>query len=208
MIRVFITDDHALVRHGLREILAETPDIQVVGEAATSDETIQQLEHADWDVLVLDLSLPGRSGLDVLRAVRKLRPHLPVLILSMHAEDQFALHLLRAGANGFLNKESASAELVQAIQAVARGETYLSPAFRGQLQNQPAPSTALHERLNDREFELLCRLAAGENLHDMAGRMRLRPTTIARYKTRLLRKTGMRSIAELIAYARQARLQP
>jgi len=210
MIKVFITDDHALVRRGLKDILAETPEIVVVGEAGTSDETIQQLPHADWDVLILDLSLPGRSGLDVLRLVRQVRPTLPVLILSMHAEEQFAVRLLRAGANGFLNKESAPDELVRAIQTVHRGDIYLSPTLQARLQT-PAPKTEPpppHETLTDREFEVLCRLAAGETTADMARHMAIQPRTVERYRARLLRKMGMRSVADLVAYARQARLRP
>lgn len=210
MIRVFLADDHALVRRGLREILAEATDIVVVGEAATSDETIEQVRHADWDVLLLDLSLPGRTGLDVLRAVRQIRPQMPVLILSMHAEDQFAIRLLRAGANGYLNKESAPEELVRAIQTVHRGEPYLSPTLRHRLYTPTIDSgaPAPHLGLTDREFEVLCRLAAGETVQAMARHMGVRPETIARYRTRLLRKMGMDSVSQLVAYARQARLQP
>jgi len=210
MIKVFIVDDHALVRRGLTEILAEATDIAVVGEAGTSDETIARLPTADWDVLVLDLSLPGRTGLDVLRIVREQRPSLPVLILSMHAEEQFALRLIRAGANGYLNKESAPDELVHAIRTVHRGDIYLGPALkhRPQAPSQPAALTPPHETLTDREFEVLCRLAAGETTADMARHMGLRTATVNRYRSRLLRKMGMSTVAELVAYARQAKLRP
>ncbi|MCX7867097.1 MAG: response regulator transcription factor [Limisphaera sp.] len=210
MIEVFIADDHALVRRGLREILAETPDIVVTGEAATSEETLAQIRQRPWDVLILDLSLPGRSGLDVLKEVRQLWPRMPVLILSMHAEEQFALRLLRAGANGYLNKESAPAELVRAIHTVHAGDTYLSPTLLQQLRDHAAGqrTAAPHESLSDREFEVLCRTAAGETVADMARHMGVQPKTILPYRPRLLRKLGLKTARDLAAYARQARLWP
>ncbi len=210
MIEVFIADDHALVRRGLREILAETPDILVTGEAGTSDETIAQIRQRPWDVLILDLSLPGRSGLDVLKEVRQLRPRMPVLILSMHAEEHFALRLLRAGANGYLNKESAPNELVRAIHTVHRGDIYLSPSLLQRLRDQAAGQTtaAPYETLSDREFEVLCRIAAGETIADMARHMGLRPKTVLTYRTRLLRKLRLTRSQDLAAYARQAKLWP
>lgn len=210
MIEVFIADDHALVRRGLREILAETPDIVVTGEAATSEETLAQIRERPWDVLILDLSLPGRSGLDVLKEVRRLWARMPVLILSMHAEEQFALRLLRAGANGYLNKESAPHELVRAIHAVHGGDTYLSPSLLQQLRDHAAGqrTAAAHESLSDREFEVLCRTAAGETTADMARHMGVQPKTILTYRARLLRKLGLRTARDLAAYARQAKLWP
>jgi two-component system invasion response regulator UvrY len=210
MIEIFIADDHALVRRGLREILAETPDILVTGEAGTSDETIAQIRQRPWDVLILDLSLPGRSGLDVLKEVRQFRPRMPVLILSMHAEEHFALRLLRAGANGYLNKESAPTELVRAIHTVHRGDTYLSPSLLQRLRDQAAGQTtaASHETLSDREFEVLCRTAAGETVADMARHMGVRPKTVLTYRTRLLRKLRLARPQDLAAYARQAKLWP
>jgi len=210
MIEIFIADDHALVRRGLREILAETPDILVTGEAGTSDETIAQIRQRPWDVLILDLSLPGRSGLDVLKEVRQSRPRMPVLILSMHAEEHFALRLLRAGANGYLNKESAPTELVRAIHTVHRGDTYLSPSLLQRLRDQAAGQTtaASHETLSDREFEVLCRTAAGETVADMARHMGVRPKTVLTYRTRLLRKLRLARPQDLAAYARQAKLWP
>jgi two-component system invasion response regulator UvrY len=210
MIEILIADDHALVRRGLREILAETPDILVTGEAGTSDETIAQIRLRPWDVLILDLSLPGRSGLDVLKEVRQFRPRMPVLILSMHAEEHFALRLLRAGANGYLNKESAPTELVRAIHTVHRGDTYLSPSLLQRLRDQAAGQTtaASHETLSDREFEVLCRTAAGETVADMARHMGVRPKTVLTYRTRLLRKLRLARPQDLAAYARQAKLWP
>jgi len=210
MIEIFIADDHALVRRGLREILAETPDILVTGEAGTSDETIAQIRQRPWDVLILDLSLPGRSGLDVLKEVRQFRPRMPVLILSMHAEEHFALRLLRAGANGYLNKESAPTELVRAIHTVHRGDTYLSPSLLQRLRDQAAGQTtaASHETLSDREFEVLCRTAAGETVADMARHMGVQPKTVLTYRTRLLRKLRLARPQDLAAYARQAKLWP
>ena len=203
MIRVLIADDHAIVRHGLQQILGQEPDMTVGGEAASGEELLAMVGRGEGDVLVLDLSLPGISGLEVLRELRHLAPRLPVLILSVHSDDQYVTRALKAGASGYLTKETAAEELVLAIRRVVGGGRYLSSATAERLAEYVAGGMAAkpHEALSDREFEIMRLLAAGQRVTDIAGSLNLSAKTVSTYRRRVLEKLNMSSNADLVAYA-------
>ncbi|HMP82425.1 MAG TPA: response regulator transcription factor [Verrucomicrobiota bacterium] len=203
MIKVLIADDHAIVRKGLRQILADTPDIIVEGEATHGVEVLERLDERPWDVLVLDISMPGRSGLEVLKDIKKLKPRMPVLVLSMHAEEQFATRTLKAGASGYLNKESAPEELVKAIRKVHAGGKYVSAAQSERMVGELTGdvSKAPHERLSDREFEILCLIASGRTPTQIAKQLSLSVKTVSTYRSRLLEKMGLSTNAQITHYA-------
>ena len=203
MIKVLIADDHAVVRHGLRQILSEIPELSVVGEAENGQDALNQVRAEPWDVLVLDMSMPGRGGLDILKDVRRERPATRVLVLSMHPEDQFAMRMLKAGAAGYLTKETASEELVKAVRKVLTGGKYISATLAEKLafdldRDNDRP---LHEKLSDREFQVIRRLAAGQTVQQIADELMLSPKTISTYRARVLEKLELKSNAELIHYA-------
>ena len=206
--RILIADDHAVVRQGLKQILAAEFKQAVFGEASTGQQTLELVWREPWDVLVLDITMPGQSGLDVLKAVKKSRPRLPVLMLSMHPEDQFAVRMLKSGAAGYMTKESAPAELVGAVQKVVSGGRYVSPALAEKmaaflaLDVQSSP----HERLSDREFLVLRLIASGKTVGEIARELSLSVKTVSTYRTRILEKTGLRNSAELTHYAIQNQL--
>lgn len=210
MIRILIADDHAIVREGLKQILADSPDMVVAGEAGSGQDLLQKIGTARWDVIVLDLSLPDRSGLDLLKQVNSLYPELPVLVLTIHAEEQYAVRALRAGASGFLTKDSAPDQLVTALQKVIQGGKYLSPALAEKLAIDLATSSDQppHHLLSDREFQVLCLMASGKTPTEIAGELCLSVKTVSTHRTRILRKMGMRSNADLIRYALVNRLVP
>jgi DNA-binding NarL/FixJ family response regulator len=203
VIKVLVADDHAIVRRGLRQILAETPDVMVGGEAATAQDVMRLVQDERWSVVILDISLPGGSGLDLLADIRKARPELPVLILTVHPEDQYAVRAIRAGAAGFLTKESAPEKLIEAVRKVATGGRYVSAELAETLasvlagENRGAP----HERLSDREFEILKMLASGKTVSEVARDLGLSVKTVSTHRTRLLKKMAMKTNAELTAYA-------
>jgi two-component system invasion response regulator UvrY len=202
MIRVLMVDDHAIVRKGLRQIVTEESGNMAVGEAATAEETLKLLYNERWDVLVLDISLPDRNGLDLLHEIKQQYPDLPVLVLSMHSEEQYALRVLRTGASGYINKESAPAELVEAIEKVVTGGTYISSALAEMLAysiNKPAPAP-LHETLSNREYTVLLQLGAGRSVGEIAEDLNLSVKTISTYRRRLLEKMNLSTTAELIRY--------
>src|ERR1043165_8192326 len=203
MLNVLIADDHAVVRRGLKQILEETPDIVVSGEANNHRKVLQQLNARKWDVLVLDITMPGRSGLDILKEVKQLSPKLPVLVLSMHAEEQFASRVLKAGAAGYLPKESAPEELVKAIRKVHAGGRYVSasPAEKLLYMFDPGGDQMPHETLSDREYEVLRLIASGKTVTQIAEQVHLSVKTISTYRTRVLEKMRMQSSAELTHYA-------
>jgi len=200
---VLIADDHAIVRRGLKQILAETSDIVVAGEAADGREVLSKLSAADWDVLVLDINMPGRSGLDILRDIKLLRPRLPVLILSVHAEEQMATRMLKAGAAGYLNKESAPEELVTAIRKVLSGGKYVSATQAERMISDLTTGTGKlpHELLSDREYEILCLIASGKTPSQIARQLSLSVKTVSTYRTRLLEKMNLETSAQLTHYA-------
>ncbi len=208
MIRVLVADDHTIVREGLKQILAKSGDLAVAGEAANGNDVLKLVREEDWDVLVTDLSMPGRSGIDLVKLVKEARPKLPVLVLSMYGEDQYAVRAIRAGASGYLNKESASEQLVAAIRKIASGGVHVSAAVAEALFNnvRGGSSTQPHEQLSDREFQVLQLIANGHSSAEIAATLKLSPKTVSTHKTHILEKMGMNNQAELIRYAIAHRL--
>lgn len=202
-IKVLIADDHAIFREGLKQILADTKDIVVAAEAENGHDTIQLVRNSDCHVILLDISLPDRSGIEVLKQIRKELPTLAVLMLSMHREDQYAVRSLKAGAAGYLNKQSAPAELVNAIRQVAAGRKYISPALAQELANHVSEDRQVmpHETLSDREYQTLTMIASGKAVSDIANELLLSVKTISMYRSRLLQKMKLRHNAELTHYA-------
>jgi two-component system, NarL family, invasion response regulator UvrY len=201
--RILLVDDHAVVRRGVRDILTESLGKVSFGEAGKPSEAIDLLQGEDWDVVVLDISLPGRGGLDALRDIKRLKPQVPVLVLSMHAEDHYALRALRAGASGYVNKDSAAEELAGAVRKVLAGGTHVSVRLAETLARSLRSDTSrpAHERLSDRELEVLRGLAAGKTVKEIGIELSLSEKTVSTYRTRLLEKMQMRTNAELIQYA-------
>ena len=203
MIRVLVADDHAIVRQGLKLILSEEFDRLILGEAQNGKELIEQIEKDDWQVVVLDITMPGKSGLDLLKEIKRLRPRLPVLILTMHSEDQFALRAFRAGAAGYMTKENAPEELVRAIKKVLAGGKYVSAALAETLVSGLEADTLkpAHETLSDREYQVLRMIASGKTVKEIAEELSLSMKTISTYRTRILEKLRMKTNAELTHYA-------
>jgi len=202
-IKVFIADDHAIVREGLKQILAETRDIVVAGEAENGLDAIKLFRKSGCQVMLLDISLPDRNGIEVLKQIKKDRPDLAVLMLSMHREDQYAIRSLKAGAAGYLTKQSAPRELVNAIRQVAAGQKYVSPALAQELANQVGDDHALplHETLSDREYQTLTMIASGKTVGAIAKELSLSVKTVSEYRARLLVKMKLKNSAELTHYA-------
>lgn len=203
MIRVLVADDHAIVRRGLRELLGETPDVEVAAEAATSAEALECVRRQPLDVVVLDLSLPGRGGLDLLADIKAERAELPVLILTVHPEDQYAVRALKAGASGYITKESAPEVLVDAVRRAAAGGRYVSPTLAEKLalHLDGARRCEPHEALSDREFQVFRLLAGGRTVGQIAEELSLSVKTVSTYRARVLGKMGLRTNAELTQYA-------
>jgi len=203
MTRVILCDDHAVVRRGIRDTLADAPDIEVVAEAGSYSEVRDALRNTPCDVLVLDLSLPGRGGLEVLASLKDTDLQVRVLIVSMYPEDQYAIRCLRAGAQGYVNKAGDPAELVEAVRTVALGKKYVSPAVAQMLEdNLHAPtSEVLHASLSEREMQTLLKIASGKRLSDIATELMLSPKTVSVYRSRVLEKLKLSNNAELTVYA-------
>ncbi len=201
--RIVIADDHAIVRRGLRQIMSDVSDLTVTGEAASSDELLTILRSRPVDVVVLDLSLGDRSGIDVVKYIKSEFPRLPVLILSMHREDLFAERALRAGASGYVQKDDAPEELLIAIRRVASGGTYVSPGMAEKLAAdvvRGGRQTMPHERLSDREFEVFRLLGAGMSVSEIARSLNLSVKTVSTHRTHILRKTGLETNADIVEY--------
>jgi DNA-binding NarL/FixJ family response regulator len=203
MITVLIADDHDIVREGVKQIVSETGDIVVGGEARTGAETIEHARGGTWDVILLDLNLPDRPGLDVLAQLRAIAPQVPVLVLTMHHEASYAARVLKSGAAGFLSKDSARAYLVTAIRKVAHGERFLPPALAESVAFDLMDSGGgvKHARLSDREFQVLCAIAAGKPPREIAVELNLSVKTVATHRARLLLKMGLKNNAQLVQYA-------
>lgn len=203
MIQILIVDDHAILRRGLKEILErEFRDVSI-GGAGTAEQALTQLDSEKWDLVILDITMPGRSGVDVLRHLKALRPKLPVLVLSMHPEDQYGKRVLKAGASGYMNKESAPEELIKAVRKLLSGGRYVSPTLAETLAVDLGrdDGTPAHERLSDREFEVLRKMASGKTVGQIARELHLSVPTVSTYRARILEKMGMSNTAELIRYA-------
>lgn len=203
MIKVLIADDHAIVRQGLKQVLAEADDMQVGGEATNGLETLEQIRNHDWSVVVMDMSMPGRSGIELIKLAKAERPKLPILILTMHSEDQYAMRALQAGAAGYMTKESAPEQLVNAIRKVAAGGVYVSAATAEKLaQNiRPGNEALPHTRLSNREFEVFQMLTSGVSLSEAAQKLSLSVKTISTHKTHILAKLNLANQTELVRYA-------
>lgn len=201
-IHVLIADDHAIVRQGLRQILSETEDMVVTGEADDGADALRLARQQSWDVFLLDVTMPNRNGIDTLKQLKKEFPRLPVLILSMHPEEQYAVRAIKSGAAGYLTKQSAPELLVTAIRQVAAGKRFISPSLAEQLANALADDgdKLPHERISDREYQVLSRIAAGKTLTQIAEELNLSVKTVSEYRKRLLEKMRLETTAELIRY--------
>ena len=203
MIRVVIADDHAIVREGLKRILAAGQDMEVVAEAADGTEVMQRVRELEFDLLVLDLSMPGRSGMELIKLAKAEKPKLRILVLSMHQELQYAVRAIKSGASGYLTKESAPAELVQALRKIAAGGAYITTEVAEQLAlgAMPGAPVASHESLSPREFEVFRLLAGGLSVTETAGKLSLSVKTVSTHKSNLMQKLALHNQSELVRYA-------
>lgn len=203
MIRILIADDHAIVRKGLRHLLLEEYPTAVIEEVTDAESLVLKSVSTEWDVVICDLSMPGRSGLDALIQIKQASPKLPVLIMSMHPEEQYALRTLRAGASGYLNKESIHSDLIRAVQTVMMGKKFITPSIAEKLANalNNDSDKSLHEKLSDREFEVFRLLAEGKQVSEIADKLSLSVTTVSTYRSRVMDKLNMKSNSDLTRYA-------
>lgn len=208
MIRILVADDHAIVREGLKQIVSEMPDMVVAGEASDGEEVLKEVQEDNYDVVLLDISMPGRSGLEVLKELKSQRAGLPVLMLSIHPEEQYAVRALRAGASGYLTKASAPAELVAAIRKAAVGGKYVTSSLAQKLASELTldASEPPYRNLSDREYQVLCMIASGKAIKEIAEDMLLSAKTVSTYRSRVLAKLRLKSNAELVRYAIENRL--
>jgi two-component system, NarL family, invasion response regulator UvrY len=205
MIKILIVDDHSIVREGMKQILADIDDMRVAGEAANGADALALVQKHVFDVVLLDISMPGRSGLDVLKELKNIQPHLPVLMLSMYPEEQYAIRALRSGALGYLTKESAPDELILAIRKVCKGGRYVSASLAENMASKidRKSEQSPHELLSDREYQVMCFIASGKAVKDIAEELSLSVKTISTYRSRILAKMQMKTNAELTRYALQ-----
>jgi len=203
MIKILIADDHAIVREGLKQIVADTSDMVVAGEAVDGQEVLEQVRKEDWDLILLDISMSGRGGIDTLKELKIEKPKLPVLVLSMYPEEQYAVRALRAGASGYLTKESAPEELIEAIRKVSQGGKYISATLAESLAFHVGANSErpLHETLSNREYQVMLMLASGKTVKEIADGLSLSVKTISTNRVRALRKMGMKNNAEITYYA-------
>ncbi|MGZ5033225.1 MAG: response regulator [Usitatibacter sp.] len=208
MIRIVLADDHTIVREGLKQLLAAADGLEIVGEARDGHEVMKVVRELDFDLLLLDMSMPGKSGIELIKQVRAEKPKLRILILSMHEERQYAIRAIRAGASGYLTKESASRQLVEAIRKVASGGAFISAEVAEQLALGAMPDAkgALHELLSDREFQIFRMIAEGMSVSDIAERLNLSVKTVSTHKANIMQKMRLETTGELIRYALAHRL--
>jgi DNA-binding NarL/FixJ family response regulator len=203
MIKLLIADDHTLFRDGLKQIFAEYPEMLAAGEASSGKEVIDKVTKNDYDVILLDISMPGRNGIEVIKDLKVLRPHLQVLVLSMYSEEQYAFRALKAGAAGYLTKNQASDELIKAIQKIAMGGKYITPSVAEQLaiDLEQDLNMPLHKRLSNREYQVMCMIASGKTVNEIASELSLCVSTISTLRSRILLKMKMKTNAEITYYA-------
>jgi len=203
MIKILIADDHAIVREGLKQIVADTTGLVVAGEAKNEQETLKLVRKGDFDIILLDIAMPGRGGLDVLKQLKQEKPKLPVLILSMYPEEQYAVRALKMGAAGYLTKVSAPDELIKAIKKISRGRKYISSSLAEKLALNLEVDTEIppHESLSNREFQVMCMIASGKTVKKIAEELSLSVNTISTYRARVLEKMRMKTNSELTHYA-------
>lgn len=208
MIKILVVDDHAVVRAGIHYFISNIPDMEIGGEAATAEEAIRLIRAQSYDIVLLDIAMPDKSGLEVLKQIRREKPELPVLILSMHPENRYAVQMLRSGAAGYVQKEALATELVNAIHTVVRGHKYISYGVAELLtaEKESDSSKALHETLSRREYEIFCKLSQGEGVTKIADSLCLSVKTVSTYRTRILQKMNMTNNADLIYYAIKEKL--
>jgi DNA-binding NarL/FixJ family response regulator len=206
--RVLVVDDHAVVRRGIRQLLDETTDIITSDEASNTAEAVAKVREGDFDVVVLDISMPGRSGLEALREIKKLEPGLPVLVLSMHSEDQYAIRVLKAGASGYVTKGGVPDDLVSAIRKVLKGGTFMSASVAAKMALPVGAHECdhLHEKLSEREYQIMIMIASGELLADIGPVLNVSPKTVSSYRRRILDKMQMTSNKDIIQYVRERNL--
>ncbi len=210
MTRILVADDHAIVRQGLKQIVADTTDLVVTGEASRGREVLERVSEDDYDVVLLDITMPDKSGLEVLEELKRLRPKLPVLILSMHPEEQYAIRALRAGASGYVTKEGVPDELITAIRKVSVGGKYISPSLAEKLAVylEAGAKKPLHQALSDREYQVMCMIASGKTVKEISEELFLSVKTVSTYRSRVLQKMKMKNNAQLTHYCAQNRLVP
>ena len=203
MIKILVVDDHVIVREGLKKILLDTPDMVVADEASNGQEVTKKIWDNDYDLILLDISLPGRSGLDVLKQLKCTKPQVPILILSVHPEEQYALRSLRAGASGYLTKQSAPDELIGAIRKVAKGRKYITSSIGEKLAFEMEGDSRKfpHETLSDREYQVMCMIGSGKTVKEIADTLSLSVKTISTHRTHILNKMQMKNNAQLTHYA-------
>ncbi len=208
MIRILVADDHAIVRDGLKQIVSDTSDMVVAAEASNGQEALSKALKDDYDVVLLDITMPDSSGLDILKEIKSQKPELPVLILSIHPEEQYAVRALKAGAAGYLTKESAPEELIRAMRSVSAGGKYVTSSLAEKLASvlRTGAEEPLHQSLSDREYQILCMIASGKSVKQIADELLLSIKTISTYRARLLRKMNMNNNIELTRYAIQNQL--
>ena len=208
MLKILIADDHAVVRRGLKQILLEEYPSAVIGEVADAESLLAEIIKDEWSIVITDMNMPGRSGLDALTQIKQIAPHVPVLIMSMYPEDQYALRVLKAGASGYLGKDNIHDDIIRAIQAVQLGKKFITAAVAEKLADSLGEDKAqqLHESLSDREFEVLKLLAGGKAVSDIASQLSLSATTVSTYRARIMEKMNMRTNAELTRYALEKKL--
>ncbi len=208
MIRILVADDHPIVRQGLKQIIADNPDMVVVTEATDGQEVLNHVWKDEFDVVLLDISMPVMNGLDILKQLKSQKPRLAVLLLSVHPEEQYALRALKAGAAGYVTKDKAPEELISAIRAVASGKKYISPSLAQTLASTAgvAATGPLHQTLSDREYSVLRLIAAGRTKIKIAEELSVSPKTVSTYRSRLLKKMGLKTDAEIVRYAIENRL--
>lgn len=208
MINILIADDHAIVREGLKQIVAEETDMRVSGEAANAGELLNLVQQKDFDIVILDISMPGRSGLEALKDLKHIKSSLPVLILSMFSEEQYGLRAIKAGASGYLKKVSAPTELVSAVRKIVGGGKYINQSLAEKLvaDYDGTVKTSLHEKLSDREYQIMCMIAMGKSAEDISNNLSISVHTVYTYRNRILEKMQMKSNVELTQYAIQNKL--